>query len=140
MNIEEHKQTAIDFFDQMSNGNVEGFVNLYHEGGAVWTSGNTLISGTQKKAAILEFAGEIYKSFPHGIKFKIISMTAEDDRVAVEAESDGLHVSGLCIKICIIFCLSSRKVKSYFLKNTWIQRKLLMFYVVGIGHLMEFLR
>ena len=31
----------------------------------------------------------------HGIKFKIISMTAEDNRVAVEAESDGLHVSGL---------------------------------------------
>lgn len=95
MNIEEHKRIVIDFFDQMSNGNVEGFVNFYHEEGAVWTSGDTLISGTQKKAAILEFAGEIYKSFPHGIKFKIISMTAEDDRVAVEAESDGLHVSGL---------------------------------------------
>ena len=95
MNIEEHKHTVIDFFNQMSNGNVEGFVNLYHDEGAVWTSGDTLISGTQKKAAILEFAGEIYKSFPHGIKFKINSMTAEDDRVAVEAESDGLHVSGL---------------------------------------------
>ena len=64
MNIEEHKRIVIDFFDQMSNGNVEGFINLYHDEGAVWTSGDTLISGTQKKAAILEFAGEIYKEVP----------------------------------------------------------------------------
>ena len=63
MSIEEHKHTVIDFFDQMSNGNVEGFVNFYHEEGAVWTSGDTLISGTQKKAAILEFAGESTSHF-----------------------------------------------------------------------------
>ena len=95
MSAEQNKQIVIDFFDQMSNGNVKGFMDFYHEEGAVWTSGNTLMSGTQKKAAILEFAGEIYKSFPQGIKFKMTSMTDEDDRVAVEAESDGLHVSGL---------------------------------------------
>lgn len=95
MSTEQNKQIVIDFFDQMSNGNVKGFLDLYHEGGAVWTSGNTLISGTQKKAAIQEFAGGIYDAFPEGLKFKIISMTAEDDRVAVEAESEGMHVSGV---------------------------------------------
>ena len=95
MSAEQNKQTIIDFFDQMSNGNVKGFVDLYHEGGAVWTSGNTLISGTQKKAEIQKFAGGIYDAFPEGLKFKIISMTAEDDRVAVEAESEGMHVSGV---------------------------------------------
>ena len=95
MSTEQNKQIVIDFFDQRSNGNVKGFVDLYHEGGAVWTSGNTLISGTQKKAAIQEFAGGIYYAFPEGLKFKIISMTAEDDRVAVEAESEGMHVSGV---------------------------------------------
>ena len=95
MSTEQNKQIVIDFFDKMSNGNVKGFVDLYNEGGAVWTSGNTLISGTQKKAAIQEFAGGIYDAFPEGLKFKIISMTAEDDRVAVEAESEGMHVSGV---------------------------------------------
>ena len=95
MSAEQNKQIVIDFFDQMSNGNVKGFVDLYHEGGAVWTSGNTLISGTQKKSAIQEFAGGIYDAFPEGLKFKINSMTAEDDRVAVEAESEGIHVSGV---------------------------------------------
>ena len=95
MSTEQNKQTVTDFFDQMSNGNVKGFVDLYHDGGAVWTSGNTLISGTQKKSAIREFAGGIYDAFPEGLKFKINSMTAEDDRVAVEAESEGMHVSGV---------------------------------------------
>lgn len=95
MSTEQNKQIVIDFFDQMSNGNVKGFVDLYHEGGAVWTSGNTLISGIQKKSAIQEFAGGIYDAFPEGLKFKINSMTAEDDRVAVEAESEGMHVSGV---------------------------------------------
>ena len=95
MSTEQNKQTVIDFFDQMSNGNVKGFVDLYHDGGAVWTSGNTLISGTQKTSAIREFAGGIYDAFPEGLKFKINSMTAEDDRVAVEAESEGMHVSGV---------------------------------------------
>lgn len=95
MNTEKHKKTVIDFFDHMSNGNVEGFVNLYHEEGAVWTSGNTLISGTHSKASLQEFAGQIYEAFPDGIKFKIISMIAENDRVAVEAESEGMHISGV---------------------------------------------
>lgn len=94
MNTEQHKQTVIDFFNHMSNGNVEGFVDLYHDEGAVWTSGNTLISGIQKKPAILEFAGKIYEAFPDGIQFNIVSMIAENDRVAVEAESKGLHASG----------------------------------------------
>jgi ketosteroid isomerase-like protein len=33
-------------------------------------------------------------AFPQGIEFTIKHLTAEDDRVAVEAESHGVHVSG----------------------------------------------
>jgi uncharacterized protein len=32
--------------------------------------------------------------FPQGIRFTIQAMTAEGERVAVEAESEGMHVSG----------------------------------------------
>ena len=31
---------------------------------------------------------------PEGLKFTILGLTAEADRVAIEAESDGMHVSG----------------------------------------------
>jgi ketosteroid isomerase-like protein len=56
--------------------------------------GNTLISGRYTKAQINDAAGAIYQVFPQGIRFVIKAMTAEDDRVAVEAESEGMHVSG----------------------------------------------
>jgi ketosteroid isomerase-like protein len=36
----------------------------------------------------------ILDAFPDGLRFRIRSMTAEDDRVAVEAESEGVHASG----------------------------------------------
>jgi hypothetical protein len=32
--------------------------------------------------------------FPDGLAFEVHSMTAEGDRVAIEAESKGMHVSG----------------------------------------------
>ena len=55
---------------------------------------NTLISGTFTKARIREAAGRIFEAFPQGIRFTIHAMTAEGERVAVEAESRGMHVSG----------------------------------------------
>ena len=39
-------------------------------------------------------AGGIFQVFPQGIRFTIKAMTAEGERVAVEAESEGQHISG----------------------------------------------
>lgn len=94
MSVEENKKTVEKFFAAMNAGDIEGFVNLYHDDGCVWTSGNTLISGTMTKEQIAAGAGAIYQAFPQGISFRIFSMTAEGNRVAVEAESEGAHISG----------------------------------------------
>jgi ketosteroid isomerase-like protein len=56
--------------------------------------GNTLISGAYDKPAIAAMAAGVLQAFPDGIKFTIHAITAEDDRVAVEAESHARHVSG----------------------------------------------
>ncbi|MGC6472478.1 MAG: nuclear transport factor 2 family protein [Parvibaculales bacterium] len=90
----QNKKTVETFISCMSQGDVEGFINLYHDDGGVWTSGETLISGDTSKAEIKAFAGQIYETFPDGLKFTITGMTAEGDRVAVEAFSEGRHVSG----------------------------------------------
>ena len=57
-------------------------------------AGTRLISGTFSKAQIREASGRIFEAFPKGISFRILAMTAEGERVAVEAESQGEHVSG----------------------------------------------
>jgi ketosteroid isomerase-like protein len=36
----------------------------------------------------------LFEAFPEGLHFEILNMTAEEDRVAVEATSRGLHASG----------------------------------------------
>lgn len=94
MSIERNKQCVLDFFELMNRGDAEALADSYADGGEVQTKGHTLISGTYGKEQVRTFAGQIYDAFPNGIAFEIVSMTAEDDRVSVEAVSKGAHVSG----------------------------------------------
>jgi len=94
MSIERNKQCVLDFFGLMNRGDAEALADSYADGGEVQTMGHTLISGTYGKEQIRAFAGQIYEAFPNGIAFEIVSMTAEGDRVSVEAVSKGDHASG----------------------------------------------
>ena len=82
------------FFDAMNAGDVAGIVDAYAEDGTCTTMGQTLISGTFDKPTVTMAAGRIFEAFPHGIVFTIHAITAQDDRVAVEASSRGMHASG----------------------------------------------
>lgn len=95
MRVEEaNKELARRFFAALNAGDVAALVDAYADDGSVWTSGRTLISGTFPKEQIRAASGRIFEAFPAGIEFIIHAMTAEDERVAVEAESRGMHVSG----------------------------------------------
>ncbi len=94
MSIEENKKKVTDFFNDMNAADVNGIINAYHDEGYVWTKGHTLISGKYSKAQIQAAAGGIFENFPDGLVFNILSMTAEENRVAVEATSSGKHISG----------------------------------------------
>ena len=95
MTLESANKARVEaFFDAMNRGDTAAIVDAYAEDGHVWTSGNTLISGRFSKAQVREAAGAIFQAFPKGIQFTITGMTAEGERVAVEAESVGAHASG----------------------------------------------
>ncbi len=95
MSIEQrNKQAAQAFFDILNRGDVPALIAAYAEDGRCVTMGNTLISGTYSRDQIAAAAGGIYQVFPQGIRFTIKAMTAEGERVAIEAESEGAHVSG----------------------------------------------
>lgn len=91
---EANKELVRRFFAALNAGDVAALVDAYADDGAVWTSGRTLISGTFPKEQIRAASGRIFEAFPAGIEFIIHAMTAEGERVAVEAESRGMHVSG----------------------------------------------
>jgi ketosteroid isomerase-like protein len=92
--IEQNKALARSFFDALSRSDIPAIVDAYHDEGRVQTMGRTLISGIFDKSQITQAAGHVLSTFPTGITFTIHEMTAEGDRVAVEAESTGVHVSG----------------------------------------------
>ena len=89
-----NKSFVTDFFAAMNAGDADAIANSYADDGCVQTMGNTLISGVFNKEQITRSAGAIFDVFPQGLSFKILSMVAEGDKVAVEATSEGEHISG----------------------------------------------
>jgi uncharacterized protein len=95
MSIEERNVALVRrFFAAMNAADTAQIVDAYADDGSVWTSGRTLISGTFTKQQIREASGRIFEAFPTGIEFTIHGITAQGERVAVEAESRGMHASG----------------------------------------------
>jgi ketosteroid isomerase-like protein len=93
-NIESNKAIVTGFFEALNSGDVDAIVNTYAEDGCVQTMGDTLISGTFSRDQIAASAGGILDVFPDGLTFTVLGMVAEGDKVAVEAVSDGEHISG----------------------------------------------
>jgi len=92
--IERNKQVARAFIENMSNNNIAAIIESYDDDVKIYTMGNTLISGVVNKTQAKEFAGQVLGAFPQGIRFEVHNLTAEGDRVAIEAESFATHVSG----------------------------------------------
>lgn len=91
---ERNKELTRAFIEAIGRGDAACIADTYAEEGRLHTMGQTLISGSYDKATIREFAGRVLDSFPGGLTYTIHHMTAEDDRVAVEATGEGVHVSG----------------------------------------------
>jgi ketosteroid isomerase-like protein len=92
--IERNKELVTKFFDAMSRNDIQFLMDAYADDVKLYTMGHTLISGCFSKEQAREGAKQVLGSFPNGIKFVIHDLTAEGDRVAVQAESFGDHVSG----------------------------------------------
>jgi ketosteroid isomerase-like protein len=92
--IESNKELVSRFFEVLNAGDISGLVNIYADEGSCQTMGETLISGVMSREQIAQTAGGVFDVFPEGLKFKVLGMVAEGDKVAVEAMSEGEHISG----------------------------------------------
>jgi ketosteroid isomerase-like protein len=89
-----NKQLVQAFFHALNHNDNTALLDAYAEDGRCVTMGNTLISGSYSKERVREYAAGVLQVFPQGLRFTVLAMTAEGERVAVEAESEGMHVSG----------------------------------------------
>ena len=108
---ERNKQLARDFVDAISRADIDAIVTAYAPDGVCWTAGTLPISGTSTAEQIADAARGVLTVFPDGLRFTIHAMTAEGDRVAIEAESYGQHVSGKTYNNQYHFVLRARDGK-----------------------------
>jgi uncharacterized protein (TIGR02246 family) len=94
MSIEENKRLAERFVAAIASADIDAIVESFAEDGTCWTPGSMPISGTFTKPQIVDASKAVLLLFPRGLEFEIKAMTAEGDRVAIEAESKGIHASG----------------------------------------------
>ena len=83
MDIGHNKAFIRDFLDAMRRGDTAAIVASYTDDGYCESFGSTLISGRYSRDTIATVSSGLFEAFP-----------AEEDRVAVEATSRGMHVTG----------------------------------------------
>ena len=94
MGIEQNKAVVAQFWQHFSDSDFDAALALLSDDATWWIAGTTDISGTYSKAEFEALARGIGENTENGIEVKPLRVTAEDDRVAVEAESYGKLTNG----------------------------------------------
>jgi ketosteroid isomerase-like protein len=90
MGASENKQIVADFFSHSSAGRRQQAFDLLGEDATWWAPG----VGVMTKAQFAQVMSHMDKIIKGPIKLTIKRMTAEEDRVAAEAESDAEVING----------------------------------------------
>ena len=75
---ERNKALARSFYEALARGDMDAVVDAYAKDGVCRIMGHTLISGTMSKQQIATGGKAIVETFPKGLSFTILRMTAED--------------------------------------------------------------
>jgi ketosteroid isomerase-like protein len=94
MSVEENKKVVANFFEAMNAGNGAALLGALADSATWWVSGDFAISGTKTKAQFAELMGQIGAKVDGPLRMTVVGMTAEGDRVALEAESYAKMKSG----------------------------------------------
>ena len=108
---ESNKALAKRFLDALSRGDVEIAAELYGEDFELWTAGSLPFSGTSNREQALAGMPQVLGLFPGGLSFRIDAMTAEGERVAIEARSDGATAKGIRYQQTYHFLMTARDGK-----------------------------
>lgn len=97
MSAEENKKVVLSFFENFSAGKAAEALGQMADT-ATWTvmgrPETFALAGTKTKAEFTQLLQGIGAAMPKGLRLTPKGITAEGDRVAVEAESYGEHANG----------------------------------------------
>ncbi len=103
------------FFERVAAGDVPGLMALYSDRFTLWVAGSLPFSGVHRRSAIPAMVSGVRSMFPEGLRYTVRSMTAEGDRVSVEADVCGRHVSGAIYhnQLHYLFVVRNGKIESF---------------------------
>lgn len=92
-----NKEVVLSFFDSLSAGKLDAALDMMADTATWWVAGKRdqfALAGTYDKAQYTVMLGVIGEAMPSGVQVRITGVTAEGDRVAVEAEVRGESAGG----------------------------------------------
>lgn len=91
------------FLEAMGESDVSCVEALASDEFEYWVAGRTSLSGSRNMAALAAAMPDFAPVFPHGLRMTVTGITAELQRVAVEAQSHGTTVDGKTYENCYHF-------------------------------------
>jgi len=92
---EQNKAVALRFVEALGNGDADGIATTLDKNVQAIAVGTSFLSATRDFETIVTTLGMLKAAFPAGLNFRILTVTAEDERVSVELESHALTVTGV---------------------------------------------
>ena len=116
---ETNKALVLKFLDRLGAGDIEAMKPMMTADIKAYAMGYSVLSGVRDYATICATAGAFPLVLRNGLNPKIISVTAEADRVVVEWEGNAELVNGkkYCNQYSMLFTVREGKVsgiKEYF--------------------------
>jgi uncharacterized protein len=94
VHMSDNKKLVTAFMQALGKGDAEAMKPLLTADMVAVCTGTCLLSGSRNAAEILGAVGMLKQATKNGIDFKLLNLTAEEDRVAVEAEGYSTLVNG----------------------------------------------
>jgi ketosteroid isomerase-like protein len=118
MGAEQNKKVVLGLLEAMSAGNMSAVSNALADSSTWWVAGSFPLSGTMTKAKFCELFGNVGASTENGLRLTPKGITAEGDRVAVEAESYAKLKNGRTYQnqyhlLCVVRDGKIQQVKEY---------------------------
>lgn len=92
--IEPNKAVVRNFLKYLGAGDAKGMSSVITDDIEAICTGTSILSTTRNRAAVLEAAAMLAHAIPHGLKFEILNLTAEDDRVSCEVKGHATLATG----------------------------------------------
>lgn len=93
--LEKNKATALAYIEGIGIQDLSGIAKLLRPDATFWQIGKKLeLAGSHDMAETAQLSLKAISKFPSGMKFSISTITAEGNRVAIEADSDAILANG----------------------------------------------